>query len=123
MSSQLQTSTFRKDHDLLLTSLENLALTHIKSDEYDKALPILRGLLRSKGSKFGVDHRSYVETMGMLSFVLIREVELEEGSELLKKVVCWQEENMKVSHSSAKLTKEALATVTSMMDGNTSLWV
>ena len=60
--------------------------------------------------------------MGMLSFLLIKEIELEEGLDMLKKVASWQEDNMAASHPSVKFTKKALTTVANMMNGE-ELWV
>jgi hypothetical protein len=102
---------------LLLASLENLAFTRFKYQEYDKTTPMLRGLLRTKESRFGTDHRSSIETMGILSFALIQSGDLEEALELLKKVAKWQKENLTPSHASTKMTKEAISALALLTDG------
>jgi hypothetical protein len=55
--------------------------------------------------------------MGILAFALIQNGDLEEASELLKKVAKWQEEHLAHSHPSAKMTKEAMSTVAILTDG------
>ncbi len=119
----MQTTTFRKDHLLLLRSLENLALTHAKNGKYEKASPILRGILRSKESKFGADHPSSIETMGMLAFVLIKDIDVLEAAVLLEKVSVWQQMHLDPSHPSVKMTKDAMKSVASLIDGKSSLWI
>lgn len=61
--------------------------------------------------------------MGVLSFVLMKEVEVEEGFALLTKVADWQEAHMPLSHSSVNQTKSALATAANLMGGKASLWI
>ena len=106
-----------------MTSLENLALTNAKAGKYDKAAPILRGILKSKESKLGANHPSTIETMGILAFVLIKGIDLEEAAVLLGKVSEWQKENLEPTHSSVKMTNDAIHAVESLMNGNSSLWI
>ena len=120
---QLQSTTFRKDHRFFMTSLENLALTHAKAGKYDKSAPILRGILKSKESKLGPNHPSTIETMGILAFVLIKGIDLEEATVLLGKVSEWQKEYLEPSHPSVKMTNDAIHAVQSLMNGNSSLWI
>ena len=106
-----------------MTSLENLALTHAKAGKYDKSAPILRGVLKSKESKYGTNHPSTIETMGILGFVLIKGIDLEEATVLLGKVSEWQKDHLEPTHPSIKMTNEALRAVESLMNGNSSLWI
>lgn len=119
----LQSTTFRKDHRFFMTSLENLALTHAKSGKYDKSAPILRGILKSREAKLGRDHPSTIETMGILAFVLIKGIDLEEAAVLLGKVSEWQKEHLEPTHPVVKMTTDAIEAVASLMNGNTSLWI
>lgn len=116
-------STFRKDHELVLNSLENMALTLAKSKMYDKARPILRGILRSQNSKLGPHHERSIETCGTLAFVLIREMEFDESVSLLKSVLKWQKMNAAVDASKRRLTENTIAMVENLTNGKVSLWV
>lgn len=104
-------------------SLENLALTHAKNGQYDKASPILRGILRSMESKLGPDHPSTIDMMGILAFVLIKDIDIEEAAVLLEKVSDWQEANMDPSHPSVTITKDAINAIASLIDRKSSLWI
>ena len=106
-----------------MTCLENLALTHAKAGKYDKAAPILRGILKSKESKLGTNHPSTIETMGILAFVLIKCINLEEAAVLLSKVAEWQGEHLEPTHPSVKMTNDAIKAVESLINGNSSLWI
>eukprot|EP00934_Nitzschia_sp_Nitz4_P002813 Nitzschia sp. Nitz4//scaffold78_size91513//74346//76394//NITZ4_004936-RA/size91513-snap-gene-0.128-mRNA-1//1//CDS//3329558151//2803//frame0 len=119
----LQTTAFHKDHSIMLSSLENMALSQAKNENYQAAAPLLRGLCKSKEARLGADNPSTIQSTGVLAFVLLKAMELDEGLELLKKVSVWQGNHMKASHESVQMTKGALDSVTSLVAGKASLWV
>lgn len=117
-SCLLQTTIFSKDHDLLLASLENLALTHAKSHRCNLALPILRSVLRIREAKFGPQHWSSIQSMGLLSFMLIQEAELTEATGLLQKVSEWQDQHLlDPSDPSLQTTKDAQSAIAILTEG------
>lgn len=100
-----------------------MALAQAKNEEYSRASTILQGVVRSKIARYGSDHESTIQTTGVLAFVLIKDMELEEGLDLLKQVSKWQDKHMKSTHPSVRMTQSALSTVTNLVAGKVSLWV
>jgi hypothetical protein len=119
---QLQTTGFRKDHDIVLASLRNMALIYAKNEQYAKSEPILRGILRSQESRFGPNSEHTIETIGTLGFVLMKRMDFEEGLRKLRKVLAWQKNQLPPLHPSVRLTLDAIQTVEQYMSGKT-LWV
>jgi hypothetical protein len=94
-----------------LQSLESVALTLAKLENYSQAAPIMERLLRSKQSMLGLDHADCIEVMGVLAFVLIRTGELEEASKLLEHVSGWQKKHLDPTEPCVSATNEAISTL------------
>lgn len=78
-------------------------------ESHSKAVPLLRGLLRSKQAVLGLDHTECIEVTGILAFVLVKIGELNEASALLRRVSEWQEKHIDPSEPCIEVTKKAIS--------------
>lgn len=106
----MQTSIFRKDHDVVLCSLDNMARAHAKNGNYAEALRIFASLYRSLEARFGPNHAACVETLGMVGISHFKLFDYEEAEKCMKAVESWQihKGGMDQTHRSVKITTDHL---------------
>lgn len=104
----LQTTVFRKDHDIVLNGLTNLALAKVKTRHVQKAVQILQGCLRSQNSRFGPQSASAVETTGLIGHLYASEAQYEEALQCWKTVKKWQKTQLPANHAAAIQTRAAI---------------
>ena len=126
----LQTSAFRNDHDLVLDSLTNKAFVHAKKHEHAKALEILQRVSRSQKTKFGVESKEYIETVGVMGYFHIKLWNIHEGLKCLEQAERWQEEQEgwvstdgDTCHPCLMKTKESIAKIHDYKRGKGSFCV
>jgi hypothetical protein len=121
--AQLQTTSFRQDHDIVLVSLGNMALAKAKCKNYKKASQILSIILRSQEAKFGAQSQHTIETIGMIGFIRMKEMRLDDAMKRLKTVKDWQERNLPFSHPAKCMTSATIQAVEEMLAREESMWV
>jgi len=120
----MQTSIFRKDHDIVLCSLDNMARAHAKNGNYAEALRIFTSLHRSQAARFGPTSDVCVETLGMVGISHLKLLEYEEANKCMKKVQAWQlHKGMDESHPSVRVTNDHLQLIQRCLQGEEPMWV
>jgi tetratricopeptide (TPR) repeat protein len=104
----LQTTVFRKDHDIVLASLTSLALAKAQNKQLQKALQILTGCLRSQNVRFGPNSVASIDTTGLMGYLYAREENYDEALKCLSKVKKWQSARLPVSHPALEATSKAI---------------
>lgn len=119
----LQTSHFRKDHDIILTSQDNMARVQVMNGNHAEALRIFSSLARSQESRFGANSEACMETVGMMGLSHFKLLEFEEAESCLKRVSTWQSKHLNRSHPAVKNTKELLKQVQRCLKGDEPIWL
>lgn len=119
----LQTTIFRKDSDLVLSSLTNLALAKAKNSQVKKALQILQGCTRSQNARFGPDSARAKETVGLMGFLYAREKSYEEALRCFRAIKKWQKNHLPPNHPSIQKTKEMIRSVEKSIGADISVWI
>mmetsp|Transcript_23593 Transcript_23593/g.65485 ORF Transcript_23593/g.65485 Transcript_23593/m.65485 type:complete len:809 (-) Transcript_23593:1694-4120(-) len=120
----LQISTFRKDHDIVLYSLENMARAHVKSNNNAEALRIFSSLHRSQAARFGTDSEFCIETVGMMGRVHFKLLEYEEAEKCMKIVREWQiKQGIQRSHPSVQFTIEQIRQIEQNLEAGGLMWI
>jgi len=119
----LQTTIFRKDSDLVLSSLMNLALAKAKNSQVKKALQILQGCTRSQNARFGPDSARAKETVGLMGFLYAREKSYEEALRCFRAIKKWQKNHLPPNHPSIQKTKEMIRSVEKSIGADISVWI
>jgi len=121
----LQTTLFRKDHDIVLASLTNLALAKSKNGQVQQALQILEGCLRSQNAKLGPESAASIETMGFMSQLHLRQEQYEQAWKCLATVKKWQKSHLPQHHPALRKTKETMKMIEKKLGKSSSLsgWI
>jgi len=119
----MQTSIFRKDHDIVLFSLDNMARSHVKNEKFPEALRIFTSLYRSQEARFGPDNKICIETVGMMGTIHFKLLEYEEAFECMKKVASWQSKRMELMHPSVQITNKCINQIERCLQGEELMWV
>lgn len=119
----MQTSTFRKDHDIVLFSLDNMARSHAKNENFPEALRIFTSLYRLQEARFGIDSEICIETVGMMGTVHFKLLEYEEAFECMKRVALWQSKRMERIHPSVQITNKRINQIERCLQGEEPIWV
>ena len=106
----MQTSIFRKDHDVVLCSMDNMARAHAKNGNDAEALRIFASLYRSQEGRFGPNHEACIETLGMVGISHFKLLDYEEAEKCLTAVKSWQihKGGVDQTHRSVKITTDHL---------------
>ena len=119
----LQTTTYRKGHDLVLSSLTSLALCRARQDKVKKALQLLQGCLRSKNARFGKDSPESIETLGMMGLMYEHLEMHEDALKCISAVRKWQRTNLPSNHASLRKTKQITDKLEDSLGKKFSIWV
>ncbi len=119
----IQTSSFRKDHDIGLTSLDIMARVHAKNGNQAEALRIFTSLLRSQEARFGGESEICIETIGMKGLTHFKLLEFEESLDCMNRVFAWQLKHMARSHPSIQATKQKIKQIQRCLHGEEPMWV
>lgn len=112
----LQTTIFRKDHDVVLASLTSLSLAKARNHQVTKALQILKGCLRSQNIRFGADSVASIETTGLLGYLYARQESYDEALKCLIKVNTWQSTRLQPSNPAMVENKVAVGILEELFD-------
>jgi len=112
----LQTTIFRKDHEVVLASLTSLALAKARNVQLTKALQILKGCLRSQNVRFGADSMASVDTTGLMGYLYGRQKNFDEALKCLNKVEKWQSTRLSPSHPAMQATRAAASKLEESID-------
>jgi len=102
----LETAIFRKDHDLVLTTLTSLAMAKAQKEHFGKALQILQGCLRSQNNRFGVLSAESMNTVGLCSCFHARQGDYENALKCLLTVRKWQKAHLAENHTALMKSKQ-----------------
>ena len=119
----MQTSAFRKDHDIVLLSLDNMARVHAKNGNQAEALRIFSSLARSQQARYGSDAEACIETVGMMGLTHFNLLEFDEALDCMNRVSSWQKKNLRFPHSSIAVTKDLIQQIQRCLHGEEELWV
>ncbi|KAL3907450.1 MAG: hypothetical protein SGILL_008870 [Bacillariaceae sp.] len=119
----IQTSAFRKDHDIVLLSLDNMARVHAKNGNQAEALRIFGSLARSQEARYGSDSEAYIETVGMMGLTHFNLMEFEEALDCMNRVLRWQKKHLRFVHPSIRITKDMIQQINRCLQGEEELWV
>jgi tetratricopeptide (TPR) repeat protein len=119
----LQTTIFRKDHDLVLESLMSLALTRARENLPEKALQILQGCLRSQTARYGKDSFQTMDALGYISYLHEYLKCPEDALKCLSVVKKWQKLNLPPGHPSLRKSRETLKRLEEAIGKNVSVWI
>jgi tetratricopeptide (TPR) repeat protein len=119
----MQTASFRKDHDIVLISLDNMARVQAKNGNQAEALRIFTSLARSQEARYGADSDVCVETIGMKSVAHFKLLELEEALECMNRVSSWQKKHLIFCHPANLVSKEKIKQIQRCIKGEEELWV
>jgi len=120
----MQTSFFRKDHEIVLCSMDNMARAHAKNGNYAEALPIFTSLSRYQEARFGPNSAVCIETLGMMGIAHFKLLDYEEAEKCMKRVKTWQtHRGMDESHLSVKITTQQINQIKRYLQGKEPMWV
>jgi tetratricopeptide (TPR) repeat protein len=119
----LQTSCFKKDQRIVLTTLGNLAFAKTQKGDKAKALQIYQGIYRSQEAKLGANSREAVETMGLMSVIHIQQCNYDEALTCLTAVLKWQQKTLDTSHPAVQNTMETIEKIEQTLKGEVSVWI
>ncbi|KAL3924996.1 MAG: hypothetical protein SGILL_000690 [Bacillariaceae sp.] len=119
----MQTSSFRKDHDVVLRSLDNMARVHAKNGNHAEALRIFTSLSRSQEACYGHDSEVCIETIGMKGLAHFKLLEFDEALACMNRVLHWQKKHLTFVHPSIRTTKEKIRQIQRCIEGEEELWV
>jgi tetratricopeptide (TPR) repeat protein len=119
----MQTASFRKDHEIVLISLDNMARVQAKNGNQAEALRIFTSLARSQEARYGADSDACIETMGMKGVAHFKLLEFEEALECMHRVSCWQKKHLIFCHPANMVTKEKIKQIQRCIKGEEELWV
>jgi hypothetical protein len=111
------------DHDIVLATLGNLALAQAKSEHFQKARKTFRTILRSQQARFGPESKLAVETTGMIGYLHMKEVELDDALKCMQSVQKWQKVNLQPSHPDARMANETIDDLEKCIKGRASAWI
>mmetsp|Transcript_37179 Transcript_37179/g.55612 ORF Transcript_37179/g.55612 Transcript_37179/m.55612 type:complete len:261 (-) Transcript_37179:2174-2956(-) len=119
----LQTTTFRKDHDIVLTTLRNLACAKVKNGEETKAINLYNSILRSQTAKYGCNSQYAVETKGLMCMIYVELDKFEEAQHCLTGVLQWQRENLEEHHPAVQKADDIMKRLEETIDDDDSVWI
>ena len=100
-----------------------MALAKAKSDSFSKARQIVIDILQTQLARFGPESEQVIETTGLLGYLHIKEVDLEDALKCLQVVEQWQSKNLTSCHPAVRTTKETIKAIEKCMEGRASVWI
>jgi tetratricopeptide (TPR) repeat protein len=120
----LQTTLFRKDKDIVLESMSNLAIAKAKGGQTKKALQILGACLRTQNKRFGTESTQSIETLGMMAFIYAQQDSNEDALKCYSSVKRWQKTHIPNDHPSSVKTKERIRVLEEKIGKSSlSMWI
>jgi tetratricopeptide (TPR) repeat protein len=119
----LQMTAFRKDHDIVLVSLSNLAHAKAKGGEIKKSIQIYRGILKSQDGKYGENSKAAAETMSIMGQMYLSQYNHEEALKCFTSVRDWQKLNLDPNHPAAVYVSETVKMMEEKIQGEVSVWI
>ena len=107
----LQTSTFKKDHDSVIETLESIAFAKIETGDVAEALRILKSIHRAQVAKNGPRSKEAIEVEGLMGSIYVQRRNYGDALQCFKSVLEWQENQLPGNHPSvlnARLTVEKI---------------
>jgi tetratricopeptide (TPR) repeat protein len=119
----LQMTAFRKDHDIVLVSLSNLAHAKAKEGDAKKSIQIYRGILKSQDSKYGENSKPAAETQSILGQMYLSQYNYEEALKCFTSVREWQKLNLDPNHPAALYVSATVKMAEEKIQGEVSVWI
>jgi tetratricopeptide (TPR) repeat protein len=114
----LQTTVFRNDHSIVLSSRTSLAIAKARSSDVNKALQILLGCLRSQNTRFGPTSADATETVGLCGLLHASQGDYESALKCFFAVRKWQKVNLPDSNPAHRKVKECIKAIEDLLDTN-----
>ena len=122
--TQLQTTAFPKDHDIVLRSLDSIAYARAREGDYEKAIHLYRGIRRSQNSRFGPSSKESMETTKLMGILFVKEADYEEALRCFTTLLKWQKAGLPNNDPEVQRTEEFIKKIETNLDGEqVSLWV
>lgn len=102
---QLQTSILKKDHQVVLGTLCNIALARAVAGEATNSLQIFKTLHNLQSVKYGNESREAVETKGLMSILFIQQSNYTVALRYLNDLLKWQRAHLDENNPSLVNTK------------------
>ena len=106
---RLQTSVFRKDHEIVLTSLQNYAFSQVRLSHGLKAIKTLERCRRAQVALHGVHSACVIETCGWMAHLCARENKVVKAQALYEAVYAWQKAYMSSRHPAVRRIRACLS--------------
>jgi tetratricopeptide (TPR) repeat protein len=106
---RLQTSVFRKDHEIVLTSLQNYAFSQVRLSHGLKAIKTLERCRRAQVALHGVHSACVIETCGWMAHICARENKVVKAQALYEAVYAWQKAYMSSRHPAVRRIRACLS--------------
>jgi tetratricopeptide (TPR) repeat protein len=121
----LQTTAFPKDHDIVLRSLDSIAYARAREGDYEKAIHLYRGILRSQDARFGPYSKESMGTTKLMGILLIKEEDYEEALKCFTTLLKWQKARLPNNDPELQQSKEYIRNIEKYLDGvdQVSVWV
>jgi len=120
----MQTSIFRKDHHIVLCSLDNMARALAKNRNFTESLRIFTSLYRSQEARFGPNSEICIETVGMMGTAHFKLLEYAEAESCMKRVDAWQIKcGLDECHPSVQIKNEQISRIKRCLQGKEPMWV
>lgn len=101
----LQTQSFKRNHNAILTSMGNIAFVKAKKGEARNALQLYQSIHRAQVNKYGKLSDQATETNGLMSLIYIQQRQFDSAEACLLDVLQWQQDNLDQHHIARKNTE------------------
>ena len=119
----LQTTSFRKDSNPVIRSMDDLALAKTLGGEHKRAIQMYRGVLKSQESLYGTNDPATMVTLGVLGYLYILHQNDEQALKCLLAVYKWQQRNLDPHHPCVQHVKDTLKKIEERIQGEVSVWI
>jgi Tfp pilus assembly protein PilF len=119
----LQTTIFKQDSDVVLDTRTNVAIAKARAGHVENGLQILKSCLRSKKARYGQNHPSALETIGLMGYFYTKLQSFENAENCLSSVRNWQKESLRSDHPSSKKTQQMIDAFEASTGKNFAVWV
>lgn len=108
----------------MLRSLDSIAYARAREGDYEKAIHLYRGILRSQDARFGPNSKESMETTKLMGILFSKEADYEEALKCFSTVLKWQKARLPKNDPELQQTKEYIRKIETSLDGDqVSVWV
>jgi len=120
----LRTTICRKENEIVLSSLTNLALAKAHAGDLKKSLRLLNGCLRVKNARYGSGSAATLDTLGFIGCVYMQRGQLGDANTSFAPIKNWHQDHTSPTHVGYMKLKELMDKITNEFEkDSSSLWV